>query len=219
MPSNKHIPTELISKFKAKNPTLRRIIQMDLKSHGKKEKIGIKSRSEQIFSLTKLPILPCPSTELTEILFQFNDLNFYAQNYHNVKKQKAGNPKKKFRSINGFIAFRSFYSRLVANPEHQRKLSIMLGKLWSQEPSRQIWNRYASEYNMTCHKHDNKVAFVDWLCDTLNLNTSMVIDPNTNIVRNNNWKFSSSSSESIVEDIYFYEDLPLNLNFNSSESV
>lgn len=66
-------------------------------------------------------------------------------------------------SLNGFMAFRSFYTQHISAPTSQRELSTALSKAWSQDENlKNIWTRYAADYNSQSCKNGN-VPFVSWL--------------------------------------------------------
>lgn len=167
-----------------------------------------KVKSMQVVFFTELPSLPTPSIDLQDILVRFNqtrgnyidDSSWGSQIFDmKMSTRKSRIRCKKTRCLNGFMAFRSFYSRSISNVEHQRELSTLLGKLWKDEPNREIWNRYAIEYNSQAINQD----FVDWLFRALGLEVKTFTFPSTSTVRNENWTFSSRNNENAVEDIYY----------------
>ena len=167
-----------------------------------------KVKSMQVVFFTELPSLPTPSIDLQEILIRFNqatrncagDSSWGSQLFDmKVPTRKSRIRCKKTRCLNGFMAFRSFYSRSIYNVEHQRELSTLLGKLWKNEPNKAIWNRYAIEYNSQAINQD----FVDWLFKALGLEVETFPIPYTSTVRNESWTFSSLNNENAVEDIYY----------------
>ncbi|CCE86960.1 Piso0_005485 [Millerozyma farinosa CBS 7064] len=172
-----------------------------------------KLSSSSILFLTELPSLPSPSLELKNILLNFSSANnefdndewdFFGLGSDNKSPKKTTprryKPKaRRTRNLNGFMAFRSFYSRSISNVEHQRQLSSLLGSLWQTEPNKNIWNRYAIEYNTRATNQD----FVEWLCKALSLPLDVFSIPSTSTVKNNKWLFTSNNNYNAVEDVYY----------------
>ncbi|CCE85849.1 Piso0_005485 [Millerozyma farinosa CBS 7064] len=172
-----------------------------------------KLSSSSILFLTELPSLPSPSLELKNILLNFSSANHDFDNDewdffglgldskgHKKTTSRRYKPKgRRTRSLNGFMAFRSFYSRSISNVEHQRQLSSLLGSLWQTEPNKNIWNRYAIEYNTRATNQD----FVEWLCKALSLPLDVFSIPSTSTVKNNKWLFTSNNNYNAVEDVYY----------------
>lgn len=130
--------------------------------------MGIKSQTPRahqsafrILKLTELPQLPQPSPQLQEILRLAGSAPSVSRRQ---VRRKSGSRKKK-RRINGFIAFRCFYSRAAKSSQSQKELSTSLGKIWESEPNRNIWNCYALHYNETGEDEE----FMDWLYRNLKL--------------------------------------------------
>ncbi|KAK9377041.1 uncharacterized protein V1513DRAFT_437143 [Lipomyces chichibuensis] len=63
-----------------------------------------------------------------------------------------------YTHINGFIGFRTYYSRILPNI-HQRKLSSCLAKTWATYIHKDFWTRYTVLY---CAEPRSQ-CFVDWL--------------------------------------------------------
>ncbi|ODV65275.1 hypothetical protein HYPBUDRAFT_154089 [Hyphopichia burtonii NRRL Y-1933] len=112
----------------------------------------------------KLPDLPTPPSKLQNILIEFNRLN--EDSLRSVKKKSR--PKNSKRTINGFFAFRTFYSKSIFKPDHQRQLSSLLAEAWREEKKKSIWDKYAVVYRLQAPD----IGFFDWLCANLNLETS-----------------------------------------------
>lgn len=151
------------------------------------------------FETSKLPALPEPSMSLQKVLLEFNVLNqATASRDSNTKaRSKKLVTSSKDRRMNGFFAFRAFYCRSILDPLHQRRLSILLGKIWENEPGKLTWSRYATEFNARKIKSD----FVEWLCGRLHFDLK-VRQPFITVVRNDRWKFSTESTLNSVEDVY-----------------
>ncbi|KAI5967961.1 MTLALPHA1 [Candida margitis] len=118
------------------------------------------------FSTQSLPMIPKPSSELQHILFDYSLLNAFQLS---SKSRPDKVKKSKLKPINSFIAFRSFYSRAISHPEYQRELSCKLAMLWKEESHRDIWEQYTLFYNNYLLDRRNKLTFVDWLLQALNL--------------------------------------------------
>lgn len=63
------------------------------------------------------------------------------------------------RRLNGFMAFRIYYSRAAKDSASQKKLSALLAKAWKNDNNKHIWSTYASMYNET----GGEDAFIFWL--------------------------------------------------------
>nr|AZQ56645.1 MAT alpha 1 protein [Suhomyces anneliseae] len=151
-----------------------------------------------------MPAIPSPSPQLKELLLKFNSLNDTTQkkqnNLQGSKSQRKSISKK--RNINGFIAFRTFYSKSVFNPKHQRSLSSELAKLWKTEPSKTQWNLYARVYNS---RDDKELQFVEWLCTALNIKKDTYLHDAETIlisIKRLNWQFQSAQNKNPIEDVY-----------------
>lgn len=204
----KVIPKRFTSRFSISKTGKRSI------SNVKNETINMRRqrqvKSMQVVFFTELPSLPTPSLDLQEILVKFKqatgsfpgDTLWESEMFDmKIPIRKNRNRCKKTRCLNGFMAFRSFYSRSISNVEHQRELSSLLGKLWKNEPNKAIWNRYAIEYNSQAINQD----FVDWLFKALGLELQAFSFPCTSTVKNESWTFSSRNNENAVEDIYYVD--------------
>lgn len=198
------IPKRFTSRFSVSKTGKR---TNDLKKEDIDTRLQRKVKSMQVVFFTELPSLPTPSMDLQEILVSFNHVKGNGvdealwDSVFNTRMSTRKNRHrcKKRRCLNGFMAFRSFYSRSISNVEHQRQLSKLLGKLWKNEPNKAIWNRYAIEYNSQAVNQD----FVDWLFGALGLKLQSFTFPCTNTVKNKDWKFSSRNNENAVEDVYY----------------
>ncbi|KAI5956539.1 MTLALPHA1 [Candida jiufengensis] len=119
------------------------------------------------FRLTSLPKIPKPSQELQQLMLDYSVLNELQWSPDISKPGKTKRSKQK--PINSFIAFRSFYSRAISNPEHQRELSRKLAELWTNEQNRDTWSQYTQSYNIYLKEKNNNMTFVDWLLDSLDI--------------------------------------------------
>lgn len=156
----------------------------------------INTPHHQVFTHTSLPKIPATTDELDMILTTFKSLN------RDNTQEKTRRLISKFKKINGFIAFRSFYTKSIRNPKSQRLLSRSLGQIWDHYPNKKVWNRYAQEYNETAEEQDK--TFVEWLSTRLNLDLGFTRRiPETNIVKNGQWLISSGTSRrNTVKDVY-----------------
>lgn len=119
------------------------------------------------FSVKPMTMIPEPNEKLQQLLLDYSLMNILQF----PPKPKLGKKKRsKLKPINSFIAFRSFYSRAILDPEYQRELSCKLAKLWKEEVHKETWEQYTLSYNNYLLDSNNKLSFVDWLLDVLNLN-------------------------------------------------
>lgn len=129
--------------------------------------MNIPQATVTIFQATKVPPLPKPSIPLKQVLDTLH-IGIPSKG----KAKRGPKPKKKKREtqrrvINGFIAYRTFYSRSLQDATLQKELSRQLGKLWENEPDRKTWDCYASQYNAT----GGNDSFIDWLYLKLGLSS------------------------------------------------
>ncbi|KAK9383381.1 uncharacterized protein V2V93DRAFT_134952 [Kockiozyma suomiensis] len=73
-------------------------------------------------------------------------------------ESKSSSTKIGIKNINGFIGFRTFYSRMFPNL-HQQRLSTLLSKTWMKYDNKDFWARYAALY---CAEARSE-GFADWL--------------------------------------------------------
>nr|QFP92358.1 silenced mating-type protein ALPHA1 [Ogataea thermomethanolica (nom. inval.)]QGW56840.1 mating-type protein ALPHA1 [Ogataea thermomethanolica (nom. inval.)] len=118
----------------------------------------------EILILSDLPEIPVASHFLTKALATFAIPNsLKTRSTPKVAKQALKKHLSKKKRLNGFLAFRSFYSHNVLGYHNQKVLSRVLAQAWGKEPHQIIWSRYALEYN-----HSNtKLSFHEWLCDQI----------------------------------------------------
>nr|BBD18017.1 putative transcription factor [Ogataea minuta] len=153
----------------------------------------------QYFMASELPQLPDASPTLRKLLNDYRSQNSSLVTSRKRKKSPGSNritkrsTSKRRRSLNGFMAFRSFYSQNIDTYKSQKDLSSALAKVWNLEKNQNIWNRYAAEYNISC----TTASFVSWLKLKLgqrNLEIEKLAD--------STWCQVSIISDLIVEDIY-----------------
>lgn len=162
MRKSKVIPQELTSQFRVSKKKL--LLEKDNALKMKNSTVEFRTRS--------LPSLPAPRKELQDLLFEYKLLSDVSFTINSPKKHKMAKQKRNPKPINSFIAFRSFYTREIRNPIHQREISQKLAKLWVNEPNRTIWNEYTESYNNYLAQGKTDLSLVDWLCETLNIDTN-----------------------------------------------
>lgn len=113
--------------------------------------------------IIQIPPLPKASESVRRSLAECNahisDIDlFKPSNRSKRRKTTCG------RRLNGFLAFRIFYSRAAKDSASQKKLSSLLAKAWSEDVNKHIWSTYASVYNETGGTDE----FIPWLEKTLN---------------------------------------------------
>lgn len=118
------------------------------------------SWQSEVFSIYELPPIPPPSSALTKLLLKYNSLSKIRCQYLPCKDQVK--IKRATGRINGFLAFRVFYSKSIQSTAFQRELSILLGKIWFEEENKAIWKRLADAYNLD--EQNSKLEFFDWIC-------------------------------------------------------
>lgn len=202
--NDKLVPKNLMNRFSVGKTSNRNKEQRRWTKSKKSEKNEQKLTKVQVIFFSEIPPLPEPSPGLKEVLERFNGNGENARCRRSQVEVPFLGHKKRSRSktghrLNGFMAFRSFYSRSVFDAEYQRQLSSILGSLWKNEPKQDVWNRYAIEYNSRASKED----FIEWLTRVLGLENRSFCDPSTNVVKNNKWQFSSNTQDCSVEDIYY----------------
>lgn len=199
---SKLVPKNLMNRFSVGKSSTKNKEQRKRLKNRKSERTEQRLTKVQVIFFSELPPLPEPSPGLQDVLERYNEKRgsdcsgqflFSCSNHKRKSRSKTGH------RLNGFMAFRSFYSRSVFDVEHQRQLSSILGSLWKNEPRQDVWNRYAIEYNSRATKED----FIEWLTRTLGLEVLSLSNPSTNIVKNNKWQFSSNTQDCSVEDIYY----------------
>ncbi|TID27169.1 hypothetical protein CANINC_002751 [Pichia inconspicua] len=98
--------------------------------------------------------------------------------------------KEKKTSMNGFIAFRTYYSNIGKTYEDQSRLSKELAAIWKNDASLQReWQTFAEEYNAS----GNELPFLNWF----ELNKTDLKPQENDVVTQR-----TNISHLIVEDIY-----------------
>lgn len=140
MATKKSVPKESIGKFKVVSQRL----------HLDKHVSG-----ERSFYLSNFPYIPLLSKGFHNVLARFNTTDFERKL---SRSRKKGNRVLK-KKLNGFIAFRTYYSRSVHNVDLQRQLSSFLATAWQKEGNKEVWNRFAAEYSAQA----TDMGFPQWL--------------------------------------------------------
>lgn len=111
------------------------------------------------FYFNSLPKIPKCYKQLEELLLEFNKKIGIIRTMSTSQK-KSNSRKKVFkRRLNGFIAYRSYYSKNIHDSSLQIEVSKRLAIVWKNDPSANIWKRYAFEYN----KSNENISFLSWL--------------------------------------------------------
>lgn len=109
-------------------------------------------------STLNLPALPQASDLIKEYLAECNatmtDLDSFKPSIRSKRRKQNSR-----RRLNGFMAFRIYYSRAAKDSSLQKKLSSLLAKAWKEETKRLTWTTYASLYNET----GGSDSFILWL--------------------------------------------------------
>ncbi|RLV95281.1 Mating-type-like protein ALPHA1 [Spathaspora sp. JA1] len=182
----KSIPKGFTSLFKVEGE--RNILRLDTSS-------AERSRNYEFRSMP-LPNLPQPSEELRRVLLSYSIQKEWVPVLKG--KKKTVKSKSKLKPINSFMAFRSFYTRSISNPEYQRELSRKLAGVWIEERNKAIWNQYAESYNQYILSSNAKYDFVNWLLKVLNIEEVGKSEPDLTNGR------TETILSGTVEDIYMF---------------
>ncbi|KAL6451210.1 MTLALPHA1 Mating-type-like protein ALPHA1 [Candida maltosa Xu316] len=184
--AKKSVPKELASLFRVH----------DKKFPPPRDNREIKQSQKFGFRLGSLPPIPTPTAALSELLLEYGLLNEI--NWDTSSTKTAKSKKSKLKPINSFIAFRSFYSRSISNPEHQRELSSKLAELWTTDPNKEIWNQYTESYNNYLLSPGASMNFVDWLYDSLDIK----VDNSIPMIEDISFDNYSQMFSGAIEDVY-----------------
>lgn len=173
------------SKFRASKPSCIRQSKYVIETIHNKDVVpqDETSRSQEettnfiTFSLSELPDPPIIPLHLQELLDHLRSLQTIPKIYPPKKRIKrstgvvssVGKSKENTvnetlakRAINGFMAFRAFYTQDIFAPDSQRELSTVLSKVWAENKElNESWSRYAAEYNIQ-RKLNPCLSFVSW---------------------------------------------------------
>lgn len=97
-------------------------------------------------------VSPIPSP--IESLRKF--LNYVA---HPKKKRRRKSKQTRTRKLNGFMAFKSYYSQFNQSQLRMLEFNKKLYTIWQSYEHRGIWERYARQYNL----RERNVTFLQWL--------------------------------------------------------
>lgn len=155
-----------------------------------------------MFGCSKLPDIPELPSEFKNVLNNFKadaTLNEVPKKTRTVIKKQSSKgavnkAKKKKTKLNGFMAYRAFFSRDVIGIKAQRGLSSCLSKAWQSDENQLIWKRYATEYNAQAALSPD-VPFVEWLMKTTGRETE-------EDKKNREW-LQNVKSGMRIQDVYF----------------
>lgn len=144
--------------------------------------------------INNLPKLPEPTGPLKAFLCKYeSDLKEHLTLPYRPKRTQRNGLKPKARRINGFMAFRTFYSKAIKLTSSQPEVSSELATIWKNEKCQKIWHCYALRYNAT----GGDQSFLIWLNRSLGLTPAQ---KDSKVLRT-----SRSNIYSNVEDV-FWED-------------
>lgn len=109
-----------------------------------------------------LPSIPETSPELLKTLEELTELQKKCLTTK-TKRRRATNQQPKVSKINGFTAFKSFYSRKFT-ALNQGVLSSYLSKVWVTEKNQHIWDLYAYLFR----RYKRSESFSNWLVKNTN---------------------------------------------------
>ncbi|KAH3666367.1 hypothetical protein OGAPHI_003546 [Ogataea philodendri] len=156
------------------------------------------SYQAQILFVSDFPRIPAESPYLQSLLKTYVQTQSKSCVRTKRRKNSDGNRlrnSKSRRGINGFMAFRSYYSRRVSNYHAQKLLSRALAKAWIFEKNQDIWSRYAIEYN---HSH-SETSFSEWLQNILMSEESL---SSCDKDGGRSWSEVTTMSDIVVEDVF-----------------
>lgn len=142
---------------------------------------------------TITPIKPVPEASeiLKSALAECDICMTEIDPFKSSKRTKNGRTRSN-RRLNGFMAFRIFYSRAAKDSASQTKLSSLLAKAWKEDPHKHVWSTYASLYNET----GGNDPFIGWLQKALG--DSNYINPKKRLVRKTSTKVFLNN----IEDVF-----------------
>lgn len=156
------------------------------------------SNGSGMFAFSQLPDIPEPPNELKCLLEKLKDNENTSKKRRQTRKPTNRTVTKQPKTkLNGFMAYRTYFSQEIYSIKDQRELSSCLGKSWATDKSQLIWQRYATEYNarpVQC----SSLSFLEWLLKSTG-NESQ--EEKENIQWRNNVK-----SGIRIQDIYFNDN-------------
>lgn len=97
-------------------------------------------------------------------------------------------------TVNGFTAFRAYYSRYGKTYKEQEQLSKELALFWKKEPSvQELWRGYSEEYKAS----DICISFVEWF-----ITYKSTAQPQPRFKIDDYYRQPSNLSHLLVEDVY-----------------
>lgn len=110
-----------------------------------------------------LPPIPLPSQELLQALGELQRLHSIGlmKCRNKIRKRRTSTTGNKISRINGFTAFKSYYSR-HASAVCQGVVSSMLSKVWLRDRNQDVWDNYALHYR----RYQRKEPFCEWLANS-----------------------------------------------------
>ncbi|CDK25789.1 unnamed protein product [Kuraishia capsulata CBS 1993] len=170
---------------------------------GKSEQGTVSLEPSVAFYSLNRPVIPKPSPHLQQLLDEFEPFVFPKKPAYRVNSTGDMNSASSTRHrINGFIAFRSFYSKSIRPAASQREISRRLAVIWKTEKSKDSWRRIALQYNNS----GSPLGIAAWICLESGSDaaipfkddrTDQYQEPKRQIT-----KFNRLSSTCIIEDIF-----------------
>lgn len=158
---------------------------LDTKKCASARKSTPQPKSEIPTFSTTLPSVPPASPQLEELLQKFpNRIDSHSRA---TKRRRQGAK----RVLNGFIAFRTFYSQSISTVSEQREFSKALAAIWAVDADQVVWERFAQEYNFRARNEN----FKEWLINSTSL------QPEFEVRANKKWG-TSSNFHGTVEEVF-----------------
>lgn len=120
-----------------------------------------KNGSEECRHTETMLAIPPPSSELLKALDELRTLQCSVQKKGIIRSRRRKpntNMAKKVSRINGFTAFKSYYSQNITSV-CQGTISSKLSKVWQIEKNQDVWDNYARHYR----RYQRKEPFCVWL--------------------------------------------------------
>lgn len=156
------------------------------------------SNGSGMFPCSGMPEIPEAPLELQQLLEHLKAQDIGERKIRAPKKSNNKlNTKKPKTKLNGFMAYRTFFSQDIYSIKDQREVSSCLGRCWATDKSQLIWKRYATEYNVRPSQFSN-MPFLEWLLKSTGNETKQEKEKKE-------WT-KHLKSGSRIQDIYFNED-------------
>lgn len=114
--------------------------------------------TEECNHIEILPPIPDESPDLLKALDYLESLQRVAGKKPKPRKRKKKQTTSKASRLNGFTAFKSFYSRDVYSV-CQGVISSTLSKVWQTEKNQNVWDNYARHFR----RYQRREHFCEWL--------------------------------------------------------